>query len=67
VKLALKCTLHGDAGATNNVECSLCTAGTFLTGSGLHADAPRYVVSFCRAFRHGIVEAVRDADVHVSL
>ena len=28
--------LHGHAGATASVECSLCAAGTYLTGSGLH-------------------------------
>ncbi len=31
--------MSGDAGATDIVNCSLCSAGTFLTGSGVHADA----------------------------
>ncbi len=29
----------GNAGATDIVNCSLCAAGTFLTGSGVHAGA----------------------------
>jgi len=36
--------VNGDAGATDIVNCSLCAAGTFLTGSGLHAAAHMMII-----------------------
>jgi hypothetical protein len=40
-RLLAVCALNGDAGATGKVECSLCAAGTFLTGSGVYAYETR--------------------------
>ncbi len=66
--------MSGDAGATDIVNCSLCAAGTFLTGSGLYFDTlmtsmpsqhePGHVLALA-VLRSSSMEAASDAESHV--
>ena len=58
----------GDAGATDIVNCSLCAAGTFLTGSGVHADPSQHEPGHVLAramFRSSSMEAGPDSKSYV--